>query len=182
MQYYDVTKKEFEEKYADLHGDEWNSFIDEHFRSTCTACGKDYNYTKESPIVKDEVWRKMIETLKLEEFERASSENHKRYCASKMKILAQRVAEDIDAAFKNGIEWKRRRYRYLFNIVDYEINTPDDCHCTLCEACMEKGLGRKLQVSDIETCCTLGMEYAVEHFGKEVAEREREKEKEKHCD
>lgn len=179
MQYFDVTRAEFEQ-YAELCGDEWNAFVEEHYRATCTVCGKDYNYAKESPILKDEVWKRLIKKFKLSKFETQSRENHSRYYASKMKLVRQRIGDAMEGAFKKGIVWKKMNGRYIQNITDYEFDTPDDCHCTLCESCMEKGLGRKLQVGDIATDCTMGMNYAVAHFGKEEAEREKEKE-EKTC-
>ena len=43
MQYYDIPKEDYL-KCASLRGKEWNGFVDQNHRSTCTNCGKDYLY------------------------------------------------------------------------------------------------------------------------------------------
>lgn len=168
MQYYDIPKEDYL-KYASLRGKEWNRFVDQHHRSTCTNCGKDYLYCgTESPILKDAVWDEVVGRLGLACFERESSERHRGFSARRME-LASRIADSYIR--RNGCSDRKRVKRAVGiagHLSYFLLPVPDDCHCTLCVGCMELGLGRSLSEDDIEQDCDMGRECIESRFGKRI--------------
>lgn len=164
MQYYDIPKSEYWKK-AMLATEDWNRFVDVHHRATCTACGRDYLYSEESPILRTPVWKEVLANLGLSEFEAESSSNFREYARKKQGFISGMRDRLFNMSARRGKTPSRKMLSAVRHFASLSMPVPDDCHCTLCEGCMERGLGRPLEAADIDTGCDMGRDYAAKRFG-----------------
>lgn len=127
------------DKILELNSSDFNKWVCETMHATCTSCGRDYLYWKNSPALKQEYWKLVLEKLHLVEFEKRANANLEKF---------RRETNNTSVFVTRA------------NIVKTVCGiTPSDCHCTICDTCMEKAIGEPLTEKQVDTECELGLTY-----------------------
>jgi len=101
----------------------------------CCVCDKSIEYSsKDSVMLTDEKWKEVINHYHLQKYE------------------------------KDAAEKSRNVYKYYRTHGSIALQEPDDCHCFICNECIEKALGRPLVPDDLNGS-VFNNEYCFEHFG-----------------
>lgn len=67
------------DKILELNSSDFNKWVCETMHATCTSCGRDYLYWKNSPALKQEYWKLVLKKLNLVEFEKRANANFERF-------------------------------------------------------------------------------------------------------
>ena len=67
------------DKILELNSSDFNKWVCETMHATCTSCGRDYLYWKNSPALKQEYWKLVLEKLHLVEFEKRANANLEKF-------------------------------------------------------------------------------------------------------
>lgn len=127
------------DKILNLNSSDFNKWVSETMHATCTSCGRDYLYWKNSPVLKQEYWKLVLKKLNLVEFEKRANTNFQKFrkVTNNTSVFATR--ENIIKTISSII--------------------PSDCHCTICDTCMEKAIGEPLSKKHVNIDCKLGLTY-----------------------
>lgn len=127
------------DKILNLNSSDFNKWVEKTMHATCTSCGRDYLYWKNSPVLKQEYWELVLKKLNLVEFEKRANTNFQRF----------RKATNNTSVFAT----RENKIKTISSII------PSDCHCTICDTCMEKAIGEPLSEKHVNIDCKLGLTY-----------------------
>lgn len=145
MLYYKYNEEELD-VVAALPAKEFNEYVSEHRYGTCTVCCNEYLYV-DSPILKKESWKRVVNFYGLAEFEKRSERLFDRHHPPRPMFRNRKTS---------------RKYKEL-TILDIKEVVPSDQHCTVCIDCMNKALDG-VKKENIEDCCVMGRDYIKKHF------------------
>lgn len=132
-------KDEDIDKILNLNPSDFNKWVSKTMHATCTSCGRNYLYWKNSPALKQEYWKLILEKLDLVEFEKKATANFEKFRKATNNTSVFATRESI--------------IKTICSII------PSDCHCTICDICMEKAIGEPLSEKHVDTECELGLTY-----------------------
>lgn len=127
------------DKILNLNSSDFNKWVSETMHATCTSCGRDYLYWKNSPVLKQEYWKLVLKKLNLVEFEKRANSNFQKFRKATNNTSVFATRENI--------------------IKTISSITPSDCHCTICDTCMEKAIGEPLSEKHVNIDYKLGLTY-----------------------